>query len=86
MKDRTTIVIAHRLSTIANADSILVIEKGKVVDSGTHAELAARKSGIYARYNSLQAAGLSNIDHKDNAGEPLTSDHSNNTSQHFEKT
>ena len=86
MKNRTTIVIAHRLSTIANADSILVIEKGKVVDSGTHAELAARKSGIYARYNSLQAAGLSNFDHKDNTGEPLAVDQQKNTSQHFEKT
>lgn len=57
MKDRTTIVIAHRLSTIANANSILVIEKGQVVDRGTHDELIARDAGIYARYNSIQSSG-----------------------------
>ena len=84
MKNRTTIVIAHRLSTIANADTILVIEKGKVVDSGTHAELAARKSGIYARYNSLQAAGLSSLDGKDS--ELSAGAQSSNASQHYEKT
>ena len=55
MKDRTTIVIAHRLSTIANADAIMVVENGKVVDQGTHDELSKRVSGIYARYNSLQS-------------------------------
>jgi subfamily B ATP-binding cassette protein MsbA len=86
MKDRTTIVIAHRLSTIANADTILVIEKGKVVDSGTHTELAARKSGIYARYNFLQAAGLSYLEHEDNGSEDSSKAQSTTTSQHFEKT
>jgi ATP-binding cassette subfamily B multidrug efflux pump len=47
MKGRTTLVIAHRLSTIRNADLIVVMDKGKVVEQGTHAELVA-KGGLYA--------------------------------------
>jgi subfamily B ATP-binding cassette protein MsbA len=42
MKGRTTFVIAHRLSTIRRADQILVLEKGRIVERGTHAELYAR--------------------------------------------
>ena len=45
-RDRTTLVIAHRLSTIVHADQILVLEKGKLVEQGTHAELIA-KGGLY---------------------------------------
>ncbi|WP_317933324.1 lipid A export permease/ATP-binding protein MsbA [Halioxenophilus sp. WMMB6] len=53
MKNRTTIVIAHRLSTIENADTIVVMEAGEVVESGTHAELLER-GGAYARLHSSQ--------------------------------
>ncbi len=61
MKDRTTIVVAHRLSTIVNADTILVIDKGKVVEKGTHKQLASRNKGIYARFNSLQTIGNAEV-------------------------
>jgi subfamily B ATP-binding cassette protein MsbA len=50
---RTTIVVAHRLSTIVDADLIVVMEKGAVVEQGTHAELLAQK-GVYARLYGLQ--------------------------------
>ncbi|CAM5769466.1 ABC transporter ATP-binding protein [Bosea minatitlanensis] len=50
---RTTLVIAHRLATIANADRIVVVENGDVVEQGSHAQLLARKEG---RYRSLHAA------------------------------
>jgi subfamily B ATP-binding cassette protein MsbA len=48
MKGRTTLVIAHRLSTIENADQVIVLSAGKVVEQGTHAELLD-KGGVYAR-------------------------------------
>ena len=45
---RTTLVIAHRLSTVVNADEILVLDRGHVVERGTHAELVAKPGGQYA--------------------------------------
>jgi subfamily B ATP-binding cassette protein MsbA len=52
-KGRTTFVIAHRLSTIENADLILVIEQGKIIESGTHKELLAKKAN-YSRLHAKQ--------------------------------
>ena len=53
MKDRTTLVIAHRLSTVVNADRIIVLDAGAIVDIGTHAELMNR-NGLYAKLASMQ--------------------------------
>ncbi|MBE5832151.1 MAG: ABC transporter ATP-binding protein [Butyrivibrio sp.] len=54
---RTIIAIAHRLSTIRNADQILVIENGHIVERGTHEELVAL-GGTYARMNKIQSSGI----------------------------
>jgi ATP-binding cassette subfamily C protein CydCD len=57
MVDRTTLVVAHRLSTIRNADLILVLRAGRVIEAGGHAELLARR-GVYARLVDHQVAGV----------------------------
>ncbi len=55
-RGRTTLVIAHRLATVQRADRIVVMDQGRVVDSGTHAELMAR-DGLYAGLVALQFLG-----------------------------
>jgi len=55
MQDKTSIVIAHRLSTIRRADKIVVMEKGRIVETGNHAELL-EKDGTYRRLYELQFA------------------------------
>ena len=46
-KNKTVVVIAHRLSTVMNADQIVVIEKGKIIETGNHSELVAKKGNYY---------------------------------------
>ena len=53
MRDRTTIVVAHRLATVLKADRILVMDDGRIIEEGKHADLVAR-GGVYARLASLQ--------------------------------
>jgi subfamily B ATP-binding cassette protein MsbA len=53
LKDRTTLVIAHRLSTIEKADRILVLDDGRLVESGSHADLLQR-DGMYAALHRMQ--------------------------------
>ncbi|MDI5895793.1 ABC transporter ATP-binding protein [Flavobacterium algoritolerans] len=54
MEGRTSIIIAHRLSTIRSADQILVLDKGKITEQGTHQELIALENGIYKNLSNLQ--------------------------------
>jgi subfamily B ATP-binding cassette protein MsbA len=54
MRNRTTFVIAHRLSTVRRADMIIALERGEVVEMGTHDELVNRPGGVYAKLYALQ--------------------------------
>ncbi|WP_245420309.1 MULTISPECIES: ABC transporter ATP-binding protein [unclassified Mesorhizobium] len=63
MEGRTTIVIAHRLSTVVNADHIIVLEEGRLVEEGTHALLMADPNSVYARFHRVQGKkGLGLVD------------------------
>ena len=55
MKGRTTIVIAHRLSTVVNADHIIVLEAGHLIEQGSHAALLANRHGVYHRFFQMQS-------------------------------
>ena len=54
MKTRTTIAIAHRLSTVRNADAIMVLEKGEIIERGNHEQLLALKGRYYELYTGLK--------------------------------
>ena len=54
MRGRTSFIIAHRLATIREADRIVVIQEGTVVENGTHADLLENKTGLYRRLSEAQ--------------------------------
>ncbi|MCO5592638.1 hypothetical protein L7F22_046641 [Adiantum nelumboides] len=56
MKGRTTVVVAHRLTTIRNADTIAVVQDGRIIDEGSHNDLISKPGGSYARLVNLQRA------------------------------
>ena len=68
MEGKTVIAIAHRLSTIARMDKIVVIDKGKVAEMGTHADLLSQK-GLYATFWARQSDGFIGIEDGENAGD-----------------
>jgi ATP-binding cassette subfamily B protein len=74
LQGRTSIVIAHRLSTILSADCILVMDQGRVIQSGTHAELLAQ-GGLYAQlYREQFEREQTGVSIPENAGAPVTSE------------
>jgi len=52
MQDRTCFVVAHRLSTIRNADCVLMLQEGEIIERGTHDELLQRRGAYYRLYTS----------------------------------
>lgn len=66
MQGKTVLAIAHRLSTIAEMDRIVVLDEGRIVEQGSHAELLAM-NGLYARYWNRQSGGFIGVDEKEAA-------------------
>ena len=67
-RERTTLIIAHRLSTVVHAQQIIVMDRGRIVERGTHAELV-RAGGLFAQMWALQQQ---RAEHADEAPEPAT--------------
>ena len=61
MEDKTVLAIAHRLSTIAQMDRLLILDEGRIVESGTHTELLAQQ-GIYAKLWAHQTGGFIGVE------------------------
>lgn len=74
MAGRTTIVIAHRLSTVVNADRIVVLEEGRLVEEGTHRALMADPHSVYARFHRLQGDKGLGLTDDDGQAERTTAD------------
>jgi ABC-type multidrug transport system fused ATPase/permease subunit len=80
MEGRTTFVIAHRLSTVRRADMILVMDKGQIVERGTHEELLAR-GGLYKEIHDLQLIDHAKFAEEMEEFEPTSpTEHTNETS------
>ncbi len=67
MRGRTTFVIAHRLATVQRADRIVVLDRGRIVEQGTHADLLRRR-GLYRELFDLQFASAGELQQPDHAG------------------
>jgi len=70
--NRTSFVIAHRLSTIRDADTILVMENGRIVEQGNHATLLAARESYYHLYNAQFVAAAVELDETDLYGDDAT--------------
>lgn len=60
-KNRTSICIAHRLSTVVDADEILVLDKGRVVEKGSHAQLLSTPNSLYSKLWNTQHKSHNNV-------------------------
>lgn len=80
-KDRTTVVIAHKLATIRNADNIVVMSRGRIVEQGCHEDLVAL-NGTYATLVKAQDLAPANMEQSSCAEDPITTDEAADDSTH----
>ncbi|KZV41796.1 ABC transporter B family member 4-like [Dorcoceras hygrometricum] len=85
MITRTTLIVAHRLSTVKNADAIAVIQRGKIVEEGSHSELTQNHDGAYSRLIRLQEFSKASSQNSlnDHCGSEITADSGQHSSQHI---